>query len=290
MEAAVSSFAFASASDTSTSGKCVPQNFTKVSVPALWDWQGWIVIVDLFVLFVTLFMGYVPIEFAMVAASTILVAFQIITLTDATAGFSNTGVLAVVCLFVIAECLTSTGAVDYLFSKWLGRPKTLGRALVRMMIPSAFVAAWISSTVGFAFCLEKRERERETQTLTTISLHDQAVVALMIPIIARWGRKLDIPPSQLMLPLCYAVHLGGTCTLVGTTTNLVISGLASTYYCKTMGIFTLSAVGVPVAVAGLGFLLLFTPRESRSWLFSCGGWLADDSDIIKPKRCSGSPR
>lgn len=80
-----------------------------------------------------------------------LTAFQIITIADAVAGFSNTGVLAVVCLFIIAESLMSTGAVEYLFTKWLGSPKTLGKALVRMMLPTTFVAAWISSTVSSFF-------------------------------------------------------------------------------------------------------------------------------------------
>src|SRR4051812_44633043 len=106
--------------------------------------------------------------------------------------------------------------------KLLGNPKTLGQALVKMMIPAAFVAAWISST---------------------------AVLAVLIPVIQRWSKRIKQPPSLLFLPLCYAIHLGGTVTLIGTTTNLVISGLASTYYCRTMGIFELTTVGLPVCIA-----------------------------------------
>ncbi|KAH9252194.1 hypothetical protein BASA81_009786 [Batrachochytrium salamandrivorans] len=216
------------------SSTCVPHNFSASSVNVqLWGWQGWYVLVDIFFLFFVLFFELVPIEFAMVASVLMICAAQIITIPDMTAGFANAGVLAVVCLFVLAEALTATGAIDYFLGKLLGNPKTLGQALIRMMVPCAFVAAWISST---------------------------AVVALMIPIVLRWSRKINQPPSLLMMPMCYAVHLGGTVTLVGTTTNLVISGLYNTYYCTTMGIFELSTVGLPVAIAGVGALLLLSPK------------------------------
>ena len=162
---------------------CVPTNLTSKSLttPGLWSWQGWYTIFDIFFLFVALFFELVPVEFAMVAAVLMLGAAQIILSTDMISGFSSTGVIAVATLFVLAEGLTSTGAIDFFMGKLLGNPKSLGQALMRMMVPSAFVAAWISST---------------------------AVIALMIPIVSRWARKIKIPPSQLMMPLCYAVHLG----------------------------------------------------------------------------------
>ena len=162
---------------------CVPYNFTAASLAEgqLWGWQGWYTIIDIFFLFVVLFFNLVPVEFAMVAAVLMLSAAQIITVADMAAGFSNTGVLAVACLFVVAEGLTSTGAIDYFFGKLLGTPRTLGQALTRMMIPASFVAAWISST---------------------------AVVAIMIPVVQRWSRRINMPISQLLLPMCYAVHLG----------------------------------------------------------------------------------
>ncbi|KAH9258672.1 hypothetical protein BASA81_003174 [Batrachochytrium salamandrivorans] len=219
---------------SSSSSACVPHNFSAgANKVTMWGWQGWYVLACLFVLFAALFFEYVPIEFAMVGCVLMICAAQIITVPDMTAGFANAGILAVVCLFIIAEALTATGAIDYFLGKLLGEPSTLGQALVRMMIPCAFVAAWISST---------------------------AVVALMIPVVQRWGKKINQPPSLLMMPMCYAVHLGGTVTLVGTTTNLVISGLYNSYYCRTMGIFELSPVGLPVAIAGLGALLLLTPK------------------------------
>ena len=187
------------AGTTSSSGTCVPHNFSESDAQAgqMWGWQGWYVLADLFVLFTVLFFEWVPIEFAMVAAVLMMCAAQIITVNDMTQGFANAGILAVACLFIVAEGLASTGAIDYFLGKLLGNPKTLGQALIRMMIPAAFCAAWISST---------------------------AVLALLIPVITRWSKRINQSPSLLFMPLCYAIHLGGTVTLVGTTTNLVIAG------------------------------------------------------------------
>jgi di/tricarboxylate transporter len=212
---------------------CKPVNYTALtSNTAFWGWDGWFVLVDIFLLFTVLFFNIAPVEFAMLAAVGILMAAQIITIPDGVAGFSNTGILAVLCLFVVAEALSSTGAIDYFVGRFLGKPKTLGGALIRLFLPSAFVASWISST---------------------------AVLAIMIPVVSRWAKQINRPPSQLFMPLCYAIHLGGTVTLVGTTTNLVVSGLATSQMCRTMGIFELTQVGLPVAIAGLGALLILTP-------------------------------
>jgi di/tricarboxylate transporter len=220
------------AATTSSSKQCVPYNWTAANQNLVVNWQGYFVLADIFVLFITLYFDIAPIEFAMVGCVLILAAAQIITVPQLTEGFSNSGILSVACLFIVAEALASTGAIDYFMGKILGKPKTLSSALLRLMIPSAFIAAWISST---------------------------AVLALLIPVVLRWAKTIDRPPSQLMMPLCYAIHLGGTCTLVGTTTNLVISGLAQQYYCNTMNIFYLTRVGLPVAIFGIGVLLTLTP-------------------------------
>ena len=218
-------------SSTNISG-CKPKAIPNVT-GGMWGWQGWFTIIDIAILFVVLFNQWVPIEFAMVAASLMLMSTQIITIADGIVGFSNSSVLAIACLLAIADAFAATGAIDYYLTKFLGRPKTLGGALVRVMVPSMFIAAWISST---------------------------AVVAILIPIVTRWARKLDQPLSQLLMPLCNAVHLGGTCTLIGTTTNLVIAGYAQQYYCRQMGIFVLTTVGLPVALAGMGVLMLLGPK------------------------------
>jgi len=211
---------------------CKPQNIT-LPPKGLWGWQGWFVIVDIAVLFVVLFNHWVPIEFAMVAATFMFVVTFIIAVSDWTVGFSNTSVLAIATLLAIGDALASTGALDYYVTKFIGRPKTLGGALLRMMVPGTFIAAWISST---------------------------AVVAIFIPIVTRWSSRIKQPVSQLLMPLSYAVHLGGTCTVIGTTTNLVIVGYASLYWCENYSIFLITPVGLPVALCGMGLLILLPSK------------------------------
>ena len=150
---------------------CVPKNAT--APPAAFGWQGWFVIVDIIILFIVLFNMWMPIETALVTSILFLISAQIIPLTDGIAGWSNATVLAITCLLGIADALASTGSIDYYVTKFIGRPKTLGGALIRMMVPGMFIACWISST---------------------------AVVAIMLPIVLRWARKINQSPTKLLMP------------------------------------------------------------------------------------------
>ena len=104
-----------------------------------------------------------------------------------------------------------------------------------MMLPIAFVSAFLNNT---------------------------PVVAIMIPIILTWCRKTGIAPGHLFMPLSFASILGGTVTLIGTSTNLVVAGLQRERFPDepAFGIFDLSPFGVPVALAGLIYVVLFGPK------------------------------
>ena len=125
------------------------------------------------------------------------------------------------CLFVVAAGISNTGALDYYMGKLLGSPKSAATAQIRLMVPVAIVSAFLNNT---------------------------PVVAIMIPILQKWSRKCGIPNSQLFIPLSFASILGGTCTLIGTSTNLVVEGMMRERYpeVEPMGMFTLSMYGVPV--------------------------------------------
>jgi di/tricarboxylate transporter len=153
---------------------------------------------------------------------------------DGLKGFSNKGLLTVACLFVVAAGISNTGALDYYMSKLLGTPKTVASAQVRLMVPVAFVSAFLNNT---------------------------PVVAIMIPILQKWSKKCGIAPSQLFIPLSFASILGGTCTLIGTSTNLVVEGMMRERYpdAKPIGMFDLSMYGVPVALSGFAYILIFSP-------------------------------
>ena len=149
-------------------------------------------------------------------------------------GFSNTGMLTVGALFVVVAGLKETGGIDWIASRLLGRPGGERRAIMRVMFP-----VWGMS----------------------VFLNNTPVVAMMIPAVQDWAKKLKIAPSRLLMPLSFAAILGGTCSLIGTSTNLVVAGLVIAQTdLPALRMFDITWVGLPTAVACAVFLVLLGPR------------------------------
>ncbi|MAC54209.1 MAG: SLC13 family permease, partial [Gimesia sp.] len=163
---------------------------------------------------------------------TILVVTGVIQAEDAIAGFANEGLIAVAFLFVVSEGIRQTGGFAFTGQQMLGRPKSLTDAQARVMLPSAVLSAFLNNT---------------------------PVVAMMMPIISDWAKKMRISVSHLMLPLSYAAILGGLCTLVGTSTTLVVDGLLQRQAHRPgLSMFEIAWVGVPIMIVGLIYLLVFS--------------------------------
>lgn len=161
-------------------------------------WQIIYMCIVLFLAFASLISDKIGADMVMVSTLTLCIAANIITVQEGLAGFANEGLLAVISLFVVAAGINHTGALDWYMGRLLGRPKSIAMAQIRLMIPIAFVSAFLNNT---------------------------PVVVVMIPIVQRWGENIGVSPKQLLIPLSFASILGGTCTLIGTSTNLVVSGL-----------------------------------------------------------------
>jgi di/tricarboxylate transporter len=171
-----------------------------------------------------------PPDIVLVGGLTVLLAFGVLTPAEALAGFSNEGMLTVGVLFVIAAGIRQTGAMDEFLRRALGAPKTVGVAQMRMMLPVALVSAFVNNT---------------------------PVVAIVLPVVMDWTRRAGLVASKVLIPLSYAAILGGTCTLIGTSTNLVVSGLAKAHDPPVhIGMFDITVLGVPVLVAGISYVLL----------------------------------
>ena len=194
-----------------------------------------------------------------VGALTLTITFGLAPLEESLNGFSNPGVLTIGSLFMIAAGMYSTGAINIISDKLIGRPTTVLRAQLKILPPIALGSAFLNNT---------------------------PLVAMMIPVIRDLARSCRLDPKKLYIPLSYASILGGTCTLIGTATNLVISGMVSHSlaggnpdmpYMREIGMFDLSWVGVPVTLACLVFLVLFgrwllpASREAGE----AGGYLGD---------------
>jgi len=169
-------------------------------------------------------------EIVLVTSLTVLLLCGVLSPAQALSGLANPGLVTVGVMYVIVAGLVDTGAVHALGTYVLGRPKTAIGAQFRLMWPVTTMSAFLNNT---------------------------PVVAMMIPVVEDWARRCGISVSKLMIPLSYAAILGGTCTLIGTSTNLVVHGmLMSTTDLHPMGFFEIGALGVPSAIIGIAIVLL----------------------------------
>jgi len=169
-----------------------------------------------------------PADVLFVGAIVVLAALGVIAPGEAFSGFGNSGMLIVAALFIVAAGLRETGVMDYVGDRFLGRVETEARALFYMavvLIPSAMV------------------------------LNNTPKVALLVPVLIAWCRKRQISPSRLLMPLSFLSILGGTCSLIGTSTNLVVQGLLVKFGLKPMSFLEIGSVGLPCAVLGATYLL-----------------------------------
>jgi di/tricarboxylate transporter len=175
-----------------------------------------------------------------------LVATGILTFEEAARGFSNYAVLTLAGLYVIGEGLTRTGAIDFVARAVLRYSQGGERRLVFLM---CLIAAVISSI-----------------------LNNTGVLVVLIPVVVGLSQSTGIAASRLLMPLSFAAILGGMCTLVGTSTNLLVSGVAANAGQAPLAMFEITPIGVPIALAGITFMALFAPkilasRKSLSAMF-----------------------
>jgi len=164
----------------------------------------------------------------------------VITPKEALSGFANEGMITVALLFIVAQGLSQTGGASYIAESLLGRPSTIGLAQLRLMLPVAGLSSVVNNT---------------------------PVVAMMIPAVMDWAKRNQFAISQLMMPLSYAAIVGGACTLIGTSTNLVLDGMLRTYYQSgeytgeiyQLGIFELAWVGIPCVIVTILYVYFFSP-------------------------------
>jgi di/tricarboxylate transporter len=170
-----------------------------------------------------------------VGALTLAMTFGLAPTADLLKGFANQGVLTVGALYMVAAGMYSTGAVTLLGEKLIGQPRTVVAAQAKILPPVAIGSAFLNNT---------------------------PLVAMFIPVLRDLARACRLTLSRLYIPLSFASILGGTCTLIGTSTNLVVAGLVMDLLkrgggpeMREIGMFDLSLVGVPLMVVGILFMI-----------------------------------
>ncbi|PIE63193.1 MAG: SLC13 family permease [Desulfobacter postgatei] len=187
------------------------------------------------ILFIALFLlisGKISVDKTAMGILVALSITGILSPKETVAGFSNPAVLTVGAMFLLSRGLMRTGAVGFISHLVLA----MSKANKKM----AFLLILI--TVG----------------LSSAFINNTPVVILFIPIVMALSCQCDFSPSTLLIPMSYVSILAGTCTLIGTSTNLIVSDLSTVYGFAPLSMFELAKVGVPIALAGLGFLLVFS--------------------------------
>ena len=149
-------------------------------------------------------------------------------------GFSNKGMITVAMLFLVSEGIRQSGALTQVIKKLLPQEKTsVFKAQIRMLPSIAFISAFLNNT---------------------------PVVVIFAPIIKRWASSVKLPATYFLIPLSYITILGGICTLIGTSTNLVVHSMIQEAGLKGFSMFELGKVGVFIAIAGIIYLFLFSSK------------------------------
>ncbi len=201
------------------------------------SWEAFYCIAVLALVFWGLVRNRAP-DALLLGALVLVTVADIVSPEEALVGFSNAGMLTVGALYVVAAALRETGALDIAGSWMLGKARTERGVLMRMAGSVTGMSAFLNNT---------------------------PIVAMFIPVIVDWCKKHRTEPSRLLIPLSYLSILGGTCTLIGTSTNLVVNGLmqeksqADASFSESLApisFFELGYVGVPYAIIGIAYLLL----------------------------------
>jgi len=221
-----------------------------------------------FVLFVT---EALPMDVtALLILGIMLVASPIthLTVTDAIKGFSNPAVITIAALFILGHALQKTGVLEYLVISLnkLAR-KNLSLGLLIYFVSIALASAFVNNT---------------------------AIVAIFIPITVKLAQKFNISPSKVLIPLSYAAIMGGTLTLVGTSTNLLVNSiLIENNASAPLGMFEFSKYGIVIILIGMVYLMVFGNKllpsravtSSLTKSYHLGGYLtemeiSEDSPLI----------
>ncbi|MFO0871947.1 MAG: SLC13 family permease [Pirellulales bacterium] len=192
------------------------------------DLPFWITLMVLAITLLALIKEIGPPDIIFVAALVVLVLCRVVTPKEAFAGFASPSVLMVGALFMVAAALRETGAMDHLGQRFLGKVGTEPMALL-----------WVSLVAVVSSAL----------------LNNTTIVAMLLPVILDWCRKRSVSPSRLLIPLSFMTILGGTCTLIGTSTNLVVQSHLVDKGLPPLSFLELGYVGIPCAVLGTIYML-----------------------------------
>ncbi len=191
------------------------------------DWQAWMTLLVIVAIAVALLRDLARPDLVFLGGLGVLLLAGVLTPNEAFAGFSNTAVLTIGALFVVAAGVQRTDALSFLDRLLFGKKAGPPTALLRLMTPTAALSSILNNT---------------------------PIVAMLTPRVQQWAQQVGIPVSRLLIPLSYAAIVGGLITLIGTSTNIIVSGLLEESGYPPFGMFDLTWVGLPAALGVILFM------------------------------------
>lgn len=190
-------------------------------------WEAWLTLAVVAGVTVTMAMERLGPDLIMFCALCVLVVAGVVDPKRALSGFSQPAVATIAVLLIVAGAVRDTGALKLVAGTILGRSKNKLVVLLRLVIPTAFMSAFLNNT---------------------------PIVAMFIPMVRAHALKIGENPSKMLIPLAWAAMFGGTCTLMGTSANLVVSGLLVENGHEPMGILEIGWIGLPSSLLGILYL------------------------------------
>jgi di/tricarboxylate transporter len=195
--------------------------------------DGWIATLVCLSVLGLLIATRIPPYLVLVGGMVTLITTGILSPAQGIGGFASEGVVTIAALFVVSAGLRETGVMRLIMQYALGRPSSARVAQVRLFLAVAPASALLNNT---------------------------PLVAMLMPVVIEWGRRIKVPATQLLIPLSYSAILGGLMTLIGTSTNLVVHGLMLETGHEGLGLLDITVVGLCCALAGGAFLVFFGGR------------------------------
>lgn len=188
----------------------------------------------LLLLFAAFVREWVKADVAVIAAVALLLVLGMLSPKQVLGVFSNSAPITIACLFIISGALSKTGCIDRL-GQWIGEfaGSSERRLLLAMLMIGLLISPFINNT---------------------------PVVMVMIPAVLSIAAKFNLAPSRLLIPLSYATILGGLITMVGTSTNILVDGVARDMGLAPFSMFEISLPAILLALVGATFIFIFAPR------------------------------
>lgn len=197
------------------------------------SWDAWMTLVVILGVVIALVREWTRPDVVFLGALTLLLVAGVLTPETAFAGFSSSAVLSIAALYVVAAGMQQTDALAFTDRLLFSNSSRLTLQIARLSMTTALMSGVVNNT---------------------------PLVAILIPRLQQWARRQGVPVSKVMIPLSYAAVLGGLLTLIGTSTNLVVSGLLYEATGQSLSMFDLTWIGLPAVVAGVLYLSLVAHR------------------------------